>query len=192
MLGNVDGLDEQTARKVDFYTRQYIDALSPTNFALTNPEVLRETVATGGENLVKGLNNLLEDLERGGGEQVRVRMTDENAFKLGVNIAVTPGKVVYQNDLLQLIQYAPTTKEVYRRAAAHHSAVDQQVLHPGPAREELLHQVGGRAGPHRIRGLVGQSRREARGQALRRLPRRRGRSPRSTRSSGRPASARST
>jgi poly[(R)-3-hydroxyalkanoate] polymerase subunit PhaC len=115
VLGNVDGLEEQTARKVDFYTRQYIDALSPTNFALTNPEVLREIVATRGENLVKGLNNLLEDLERGGGDGLRVRMTDEDAFKLGVNIAVTPGKVVFQNDLLQLIQYAPTTKEVYRK-----------------------------------------------------------------------------
>ncbi len=115
VLGNVDGLEEQTARKVDFYTRQYIDALSPTNFALTNPEVLRETVATHGENLVKGLNNLLEDLERGGGDGLRVRMTDEDAFKLGVNIAVTPGKVVFQNELLQLIQYTPTTKEVYRK-----------------------------------------------------------------------------
>jgi polyhydroxyalkanoate synthase len=115
VLGNVEGLDEQTARKVDFYTRQYIDALSPTNFALTNPEVLRATLASGGENLVKGLNNLLHDLERGGGEQVRVRMTDENAFKLGENIAVTPGKVVFQNDLMQLIQYTPITKEVFRR-----------------------------------------------------------------------------
>ncbi len=115
VLGNVEGLDEQTARKVDFYTRQYIDALSPTNFVLTNPEVLRATLASGGENLVKGLNNLLQDLERGGGEQVRVRMTDEDSFKLGENIAVTPGKVVFQNDLIQLIQYAPTTKEVFRR-----------------------------------------------------------------------------
>ena len=115
VLGHVEGLDEHTARKVDFYTRQYIDALAPTNFALTNPEVLRETVTSGGENLVKGLNNLLEDLERGGGEQVRVRMTDENAFKLGVNIATTPGKVVFQNELMQLIQYAPATQEAYRR-----------------------------------------------------------------------------
>jgi polyhydroxyalkanoate synthase len=114
-LGNVEGLDEQTARKVDFYTRQYIDALAPTNFVMTNPEVLRETVASGGQNLLKGLSNLLEDLERGGGEQIRVKMTDDAAFKLGENIAVTPGKVVFQNDLIQLIQYAPTTKEVHRR-----------------------------------------------------------------------------
>ncbi len=114
-VGKVEGLDEQTAKKVDFYTRQYIDALSPSNFMLTNPEVMRETVASGGQNLVKGLNNLLEDLVRGGGDQLRLRMTDENAFKLGINIATTPGKVVFQNDLIQLIQYYPASGPVYRR-----------------------------------------------------------------------------
>ncbi|MGH8661639.1 MAG: PHA/PHB synthase family protein [Burkholderiales bacterium] len=114
-LGHVEGLDHQTAKKVDFYTRQYIDALSPSNFLLTNPEVLRETVASGGHNLVKGLKNLLEDLARGGGEQIRLRMTDEKAFKLGVNIATTPGKVVFQNDLLQLLQYYPADGAVFRR-----------------------------------------------------------------------------
>jgi len=114
-VGKVQGLDEQTAKKVDFYTRQYIDAISPSNFLLTNPEVMRETVASGGQNLVKGLNNLLEDLARGGGSQVRLRMTDENAFKLGVNIATTPGSVVFQNDLIQLIQYYPANGPVYRR-----------------------------------------------------------------------------
>jgi polyhydroxyalkanoate synthase len=114
-LGRVEGLDGQTAKKVDFYTRQYIDALSPSNFLLTNPEVLRETVASGGQNLVKGLNNLLEDVTRGGGDQVRLRMTDENAFKLGINIATTPGKVVFQNDLMQLIQYYPANGPVFRR-----------------------------------------------------------------------------
>jgi polyhydroxyalkanoate synthase len=114
-VGKVEGLDEQTTKKVDFYTRQYIDALSPSNFLLTNPEVMRETVATGGQNLVKGLNNLLEDVTRGGGDQVKLRMTDEKAFKLGVNIATTPGKVVFQNDLIQLIQYFPGNGPVYRR-----------------------------------------------------------------------------
>ena len=114
-LGQVEGLDPRTAKKVDFYTRQYIDAISPSNFLLTNPEVMRETVASGGQNLVKGLNNLLEDLARGGGSQVRLRMTDENAFKLGVNIATTPGSVVFQNDLIQLIQYCPAEGPVYRR-----------------------------------------------------------------------------
>jgi len=114
-MGKVEGLNEHTAKKVDFYTRQYIDALSPSNFMLTNPEVMRETVATGGQNLVKGLNNLLEDLARGGGDQLQLRMTDENAFKLGVNIATTPGKVVFQNELIQLIQYYPASGPVYRR-----------------------------------------------------------------------------
>ena len=108
-VASVDGLDEHTKKKVDFFTRQYIDALAPSNFALTNPEVFRETIASGGQNLVKGLNNLLDDIERGGG-QLRISMTDAKAFELGVNIATTPGKVVFQNELMQLIQYEPTTK----------------------------------------------------------------------------------
>ncbi len=113
-VADVDGLDVNTQKKVDFFTRQYIDALAPSNFALTNPEVFRETVATGGQNLVKGLNNLLDDIERGNGK-LKISMTDSKAFELGVNIATTPGKVVFQNDLIQLIQYEPTTKKVYKR-----------------------------------------------------------------------------
>jgi polyhydroxyalkanoate synthase len=109
-----EGLDEHTAGKVDFYTRQFIDAMAPTNFAMSNPEVVRRTVETGGENLLQGLSNLLEDLERGKGK-VRVKMTDLERFKLGENVAVTPGKVVYQNDLMQLLQYAPSTETVYKR-----------------------------------------------------------------------------
>ncbi len=109
-----EGLDEKTARKVDFYTRQFIDAMSPTNFALTNPEVLRKTLETGGENLIKGLNNLLGDLERGKG-RLSIKMTDTEAFKVGENIVVTPGKVVYQNKLMQLIQYSPATEQVLKR-----------------------------------------------------------------------------
>src|SRR6516164_4467676 len=113
-VANVEGLDEHTQKKVDFFTRQYIDALAPSNFALTNPEVFRETIATGGQNLVKGLNNLLDDIERGHG-RLKISMTDPKAFELGVNIATTPGKVVYQNELLQLIQYEPTTAKVAKR-----------------------------------------------------------------------------
>ena len=109
-----EGLDAHTAHKVDFYTRQFIDALAPTNFAMTNPEVARRTVETGGENLVQGLSNMLEDLERGQG-RLRVRMTDPEKFKLGENVAVTPGKVVFENDLMQLLQYAPATETVRRR-----------------------------------------------------------------------------
>ena len=111
----VDGVDDKTAQKVDFYTRQYIDALSPTNYLATNPEVLRETINSGGQNLLKGLNNLLDDLESGDGKQLRVRMTDATAFEVGRNLATTPGHVVYQNELMQLIQYTPTTEKVLKR-----------------------------------------------------------------------------
>ena len=114
VVTGVDGLDPKTAQKVDFYTRQFVDAMSPSNFLLTNPEVLRKTAETGGENLLKGLSNLLADLERGKG-RLRIRMTDDSKFRVGENIAVTPGKVVYQNDLMQLIQYNPTTETVLRR-----------------------------------------------------------------------------
>ena len=111
---DVDGLDEKTSRKVDFYTKQFADAMAPSNFLMTNPEVLRATIESGGENLVKGLENLLSDLERGHGE-LQISMTDQDAFEVGGNVATTPGKVVFQNDLMQLIQYAPTTEEVMRR-----------------------------------------------------------------------------
>jgi polyhydroxyalkanoate synthase len=111
---SVDGLDPKTAEKVDFYTRQYVDALAPTNFAVTNPQVIRRTIETGGENLLQGLSNMLDDLERGKGK-LRVKMTDLEKFELGVNVAVTPGKVVFQNDLMQLLQYAPTTEIVHKR-----------------------------------------------------------------------------
>jgi polyhydroxyalkanoate synthase len=114
VVGHVDGLDSKTAKKVDFYARQFVDAMSPSNFVLTNPEVLRRTAETGGENLLRGLNNLLTDLERGRGK-LSIRMTDPNAFRLGDNIAVSPGKVIYQNELIQLIQYAPSTKTVLQR-----------------------------------------------------------------------------
>ena len=113
-VSQVEGLDPKTAQKVDFYTRQFIDAMSPTNFVMTNPEVLRKTAETGGENLLKGLSNLLGDLERGKG-QLKIKMTDTDAFAVGGNIGVSPGKVVFQNELMQLIQYDPTTEKVLKR-----------------------------------------------------------------------------
>jgi polyhydroxyalkanoate synthase subunit PhaC len=113
-VASVEGLSDNTRKKVEFFTKQYIDALSPSNFALTNPEVFRETVATGGQNLVKGLNNLLTDIERGRGT-VKISMTDAKAFELGVNIATTPGKVVFRTELMELIQYEPATKKQWRR-----------------------------------------------------------------------------
>ncbi len=113
-MGDLKGLDEQTRKRVDFYTKQFADALSPSNFLLTNPEVLRVTFESNGQNLVKGLDNLLRDLERGKG-QLAITQTDMEYFEVGRNLALTPGKVVYQNDLMQLIQYEPTTEQQYRR-----------------------------------------------------------------------------
>jgi polyhydroxyalkanoate synthase subunit PhaC len=114
VVHKTEGLDPLTARKLDFYTRQFVDAIAPSNFVLTNPEVLRTTFETRGENLVSGLQNLLDDLERGKG-RLSISMTDAAAFKLGENVAATPGKVVFQTDLMQLIQYAPTTDMVKKR-----------------------------------------------------------------------------
>ena len=107
-------LDQQTARKARFYAQQHIDALSPTNFLLTNPEVAQATMESGGENLFKGLQNFMDDFDAETG-RLRIAMTDPQAFELGRNIAATPGKVVFQNDLLQLLRYAPATKQVFRR-----------------------------------------------------------------------------
>ena len=111
---DVKGLDPANARKVDFYTRQFVDAISPSNFLATNPEVLTTTLQTGGQNLLRGLENLLADLDRGEG-RLSITMTDMKSFRLGENIATTPGKVVYQNELMQLLQYEPSTPDVRRR-----------------------------------------------------------------------------
>jgi polyhydroxyalkanoate synthase len=113
-VADVKGLDPQTRKKVEFYTKQFADALSPSNFLFTNPEVLRETLQSNGDNLVKGLNNLLIDIERGKG-QLAIRQTDMEYFEVGRNLALTPAKIVYQNELMQLIQYMPTTEEQYAR-----------------------------------------------------------------------------
>ena len=110
---SVEGLDEKSRRRVAFYTKQFADAIAPTNFVLTNPEVLRATLQSNGENLIKGLGNLLEDIERGHGELAIRQSTD--SFHVGENIATAPGKVVFRNDLIELLQYEPATKEVYQR-----------------------------------------------------------------------------
>ena len=111
---DTQGVDEKSAQKVAFYTNEFVNAMAPGNFALTNPQVLAETRASGGQNLLDGLSNLLSDLERGQGE-LRIKMTDPDAFELGKNIALTPAKVVFQNALMQLLQYEPTTTQVHRR-----------------------------------------------------------------------------
>ena len=112
MVRDADGLDEATRTKVEFFTQQYLNAISPANFAFSNPEAIRRAIDTGGVSLLSGFANLLADAAETPGI-VRRRTTDE--FELGANIAATPGAVVYQNELMQLIQYAPATEKVWRR-----------------------------------------------------------------------------
>jgi polyhydroxyalkanoate synthase len=113
LVRDADGLDPQTRRKAEFYVQQVINALSPSNFVLTNPEVLRETVASSGENLARGLTMLAEDIAAGKG-MLKIRQSNPDNLVVGVNMATTPGKVIYQNEIMQLIQYSPTTERVLR------------------------------------------------------------------------------
>jgi len=113
-VNDVEGLDKKTADKVEFYTRQFVDAMSPSNFAMTNPEVLRATMESGGENLLKGLENMLEDMEDGDGK-LKIKMSDPDAFAVGEDIATGPGKVVFRNDLMELLQFDPATDEVVKK-----------------------------------------------------------------------------
>ncbi len=114
VVAEAEALDQQSAKKAQFYTRQFVDAMSPSNFLLTNPEILGATLDSNGENLLQGLQNFIHDFDAESG-QLRITMTDPEAFQLGKNIAVSVGKVIFQNDLLQLIQYAPSTEGVFRR-----------------------------------------------------------------------------
>jgi poly[(R)-3-hydroxyalkanoate] polymerase subunit PhaC len=113
-VAKVDGdLDAKTRKRIEFYTKQFADAIAPTNFVMTNPEVLRATMQSNGENLVKGLDNLLEDLDGETG-QLSIRQSAD-AFRIGENIATAPGKVVFRNELIELLQFDPTTEKVYER-----------------------------------------------------------------------------
>ncbi len=109
LADGLEGLDPQRKHQVKFYVGQLVDAMSPSNFALTNPTVIRETMRTGGQNVVNGYLNLLEDVRDG-----RIKMTDTDAFEVGRNLALTPGKVVYRNELMELIQYEPSTQKVFQ------------------------------------------------------------------------------
>src|SRR6185369_15754094 len=108
------GIDAHTQHKAEFYTRQFLSALSPTNFVVTNRTVLNATIEARGENLLRGFRNVVQDLERGG-VRLSLKRSDPEGFRLGENIAGTPGKVVFQNELMQLIQYEPSTAPVQRR-----------------------------------------------------------------------------
>jgi polyhydroxyalkanoate synthase len=114
LITDADELDPHTRQKAEFYIRQIINALSPSNFVLTNPELLRETFTTNADNLVRGMRMLAEDIEAGDGD-LKIRQSDSSMFAVGRNLALSPGKVIYQNDLMQLIQYAPSTAKVLKR-----------------------------------------------------------------------------
>jgi poly[(R)-3-hydroxyalkanoate] polymerase subunit PhaC len=114
LVKDAEGLDPHTLQKADFYVRQIANAVAPSNFVLTNPELLRETLSSNAENLVRGMHMLAEDIEAGHGE-LRIRQSDAKKFEVGRNLALTPGKVIYENELMQLIQYAPTTATVLKR-----------------------------------------------------------------------------
>ena len=109
-LGELAALDGYAKRRLRFVLRQFVDAIAPTNFAATNPEVIRIASESRGESLSQGMNLLAADLARG-----RISMSDERAFEVGRNLAVTPGAVVSENEVMQLIQYAPSTGEVFER-----------------------------------------------------------------------------
>lgn len=109
-LADATHLDTENKQKLKFYTRFFADAMSPSNFAMTNPAVIQHAMDTKGQSLVDGLQNLMEDMEKG-----RISMTDEAAFKLGTNLATTPGAVIYENEIMQLIQYNATTEKVAER-----------------------------------------------------------------------------
>jgi polyhydroxyalkanoate synthase len=113
LVKNAEGIDEHTRKKAAFYVQQITNAIAPSNFVLTNPEVLRETLASSGDNLVRGMKMLSEDIEAGRGT-LRIRQSDPANLVVGVNMATTPGKVIFQNELMQLIQYTPTTETVLR------------------------------------------------------------------------------
>lgn len=113
LVRDAEGLDPHIRHKAEFYVQQITNALAPSNFVLTNPEVLRETLSSNGDNLVRGMKMLAEDVEAGHGT-LRIRQSDPNSLAVGVDMAMTPGKVIFQNDLMQLIQYEPTTERVLR------------------------------------------------------------------------------
>src|SRR6201746_1879620 len=113
LVRNAEGVDPHTRKKAEFYVQQITNAMAPSNFVLTNPEVLRETLASNGDNLVRGMKMLAEDIQAGGGT-LRIRQSDPANLDVGVNMATTPGKVIFQNELMQLIQYEPATKTVLR------------------------------------------------------------------------------
>ena len=163
-----EDLDPAERERLRFHLEQFVNATSPTLLLLANPAALRRAMETGGASIADGVRNLLRDVEEG-----RLTMVDPDAFAPGRNLAVTPGKVVFRNRLIELIQYTPQHRAGLRGAAAVHPALDQQVLHPRHAAEEQLRRLHGRAGLHRLRHQLEEPRRLDGGDHLRGLHARR-------------------
>ena len=151
---DVEGLDPKIQEKVDFYTRQFVSASSPSNFAFTNPQVLRKAKETGGENLVNGLKNLMGDLEKGKG-RLKISMTDAEAFEVGKNVAVTPGKVIYPERAHAAHPVRSFHRDGTQAADGDRAALDQQILRHGPAAQEQPDQVDRRSGLHALCRVLG-------------------------------------
>ena len=141
-------VNDDIARKAELALALTLDALAPTNFLALNPAALKRAFETAGASLVKGATTFLDDLANNEG---RPRQVDTSGFRVGENLAATPGKVVFRNDLMELIQYEPADREGACPAAAVQPAVDQQVLRDGPRADPQLHRVGGAARPDGLR-----------------------------------------
>ena len=171
-VAKVNGdLDEKTQKRIAFYTKQFADMIAPTNFVLTNPEVLRTTMQSNGENLVKGLNNLLEDIDSDSG-QLSIRQSAD-AFRIGENIATAPGKVVFRNALIELLQFDPTTENVYEKPLLIFPPWINKfyILDLKPENSFIRWAVG--SGLHRVHRLLGEPGPQARAEDLRGLHARR-------------------
>jgi polyhydroxyalkanoate synthase len=158
MIEVLPAQDEKAKERMRFLARQMADAMAPSNFAATNPEFIKLALETKGQSITDGINNLIKDFEKG-----RISMTDESVFEVGKNIANTEGAVVFENDVMQLIQYAPLTAQGRYAAAAGRAAVHQQVLHHGPAAGQLADPLHGRAGQYGFPGVLAQSAPEGQG-----------------------------
>ena len=165
-------VSEPLRERLRFSVMQWVDALSPSNFLALNPDAQQSIVESAGRALTEGVANLLGDVKKG-----RITQTDESQFEIGRNVAVTPGEVVFENRLIQLIQYAPD-RDRARASAGDRAAEHQQVLHPGPAAREFLRPARGGAGLYGVPGFLAQPgvqrHRRHRSRHLVRLPGRRG------------------
>ena len=153
---DVPGLARDHEAEVAFMTRAMIDAVSPSNIPWLNPVIVNTTAKEGGQNFVRGAANWLDDLDR---TLAGKPPAGAEEFEVGRNVAVTPGKVVFRNDLMELIQYEPTTDKVFGGADPDHSGLDHEILHPRPRAGDLAGALAGRARPHRVHRVVEEPRR---------------------------------